>query len=320
MSEATLNSSIKKRKTFKRFLREKRIIRNWHLYVMLIPVIAFYAIFCYAPMYGITLAFKNYYALKGINGSPWASPIFKYFTEFFVSPYFSRVITNTVTISFLSLILGFPIPILLALCINEVRSSKYKKIVQNITYAPHFLSIVVLVGLIRSFCNSDYGIVNIAIRACGGEGYNWLQKASLFKPLYIGSGIWQNAGWDSIIYIAALAGVDPQLHESAMIDGANRMQRIWHINIPGILPTVVILLILNSGRIMSVGFEKVFLMQNDLNLSASDVISTYAYRTGIESARYSLSTAIGLFNSLINCALLLIVNSISRRVGETSLW
>ncbi len=309
-----------RKKAIKKFISEKRILRNWHLYVMLIPVIAYYAIFCYAPMYGITLAFKDYRVRMGIINSPWTTPIFNYFTRFFNSPYFERVITNTVTISLESLLLGFPIPILLALCINEVRSNKYKKLVQNITYAPHFLSTVVLVGLIRSFCNSDYGIVNLFIRAMGGEGYNWMQKADMFRPLYIGSAIWQNAGWDSIIYIAALAGVDPQLHESAMIDGANRFQRIWHINLPGILPTVVILLILNSGRIMNVGFEKVFLMQNDLNLSTSDVISTYSYRIGIESAQYSLSTAIGLFNSLINCALLLVVNSVSRKLGETSLW
>ena len=179
---------------------------------------------------------------------------------------------------------------------------------------------LVLVGIIKSFTNSDYGIVNLIIKRMGGEPYNWMQKASLFRGLYIGSGIWQNVGWDSIIYIAALAGIDPALHEAAMIDGANRVQRVWHINIPGIMPTMVILLILNSGHIMNVGFEKVFLMQNDLNLSVSDVISTYSYRIGLESAQYSLSTAISLFNSLVNCLLLLIVNTISRKVSETSLW
>lgn len=216
--------------------------------------------------------------------------------------------------------LGFPIPIILALCINEVHNKRYQKLIQNITYTPHFLSTVVLVGLIRSFVNNDYGIVNIIIRAFGGEGQNWLQRGNMFRPLYIGSGIWQNAGWNSIIYIAALSGIDPQLHESAMIDGANRWKRIWHINLPGILPTVVILLILNAGNIMSVGFEKVFLMQNDLNLSTSDVISTYSYRIGIESSQFELSTAIGLFNSVVNCTLLLLVNAASRRMSETSLW
>lgn len=314
------NGKIKKSGGVKDFIISRRINRNWQLYVMLIPVIAFFAVFCYAPMYGITLAFKDYKVLKGIMGSPWANPWYKYFLQFFNSPYFTRVVSNTIIVSLESLLLGFPLPIILALSINEVQSTKYKKFVQNITYAPHFLSTLVLVGLIRAFCNSDYGIVNIVIRKMGGEGYNWLQKASLFRPLYVGSGIWQNIGWDSIIYIAALAGIDPQLHEAAMMDGANRLQRIWHINLPGILPTMVILLILNSGHIMNVGFEKVFLMQNDLNLSTSDVISTYSYRIGIETAQYSLSTAISLFNSLINCALLLVVNGCSRKLSETSLW
>ena len=287
---------------------------------MLIPVVAFFAVFCYAPMYGITLAFKDYKVLKGIMASPWANPWYKYFLQFFQSPYFTRVLSNTIILSLEALLLGFPLPILLALSLNEVRSIKYKKFVQNITYAPHFLSVLVLVGVIKAFTNSDYGIVNIVIRKLGGEGYNWMQKANMFRPLYIGSGIWQNIGWDSSIYIAALAGIDPGLHEAAMIDGANRMQRIWHINLPGIMPTMVILLILNSGHIMNVGFEKVFLMQNDLNLSVSDVIATYSYRIGIESAQYSLSTAISLFNSVINCALLLLVNTCSRKLSETSLW
>jgi len=314
------NGVARKPMTVKKFITSRRINKNWQLYLMLIPVVAFFAIFCYAPMYGITLAFKDYKVLKGIMGSPWTTPWFKYFQQFFESPYFMRVLTNTVVLSFESLILGFPLPILLALSLNEVRSVGYKKFVQNVTYAPHFLSVLVLVGVIKSFTNSDYGIVNLVIKHFGGEGYNWMQKESLFRPLYIGSGIWQNIGWDSIIYIAALAGIDQSQHEAAMIDGASRMQRIWHINIPGIMPTMVILLILNSGHIMNVGFEKVYLMQNDLNLSVSDVISTYSYRIGLESAQYSLSTAISLFNSLVNCLLLLIVNTCSRKLSETSLW
>ena len=310
----------KKKSALKKFIISNKINRNWIMYVMLIPVIAYFAIFCYAPMYGITLAFKDYKVRAGIMGSPWTDPIFKYFLEYFNSPYFTRVLTNTIRLSLESLAFGFPLPILLALAINEVRSTKFKKFVQNVTYAPHFLSVLVLVGVIKSFTNSDYGIVNIAIRAMGVEGANWLQMDTMFRPLYIGSGVWQNIGWDAIIYIAALAGIDPTLHEAAMIDGASRLQRLWHINIPGILPTMVILLILNSGNIMNVGFEKVFLMQNDLNMAVSDVISTYAYRIGIESAQYSLSTAISLFNSVVNCIMLLLVNGISRRVNETSLW
>ena len=301
-------------------IKSRRIKRNWQLYLMLVPVVAFFILFCYGPMYGLLLAFKDYKVLRGVFGSPWANPWYKHFERFFLSPYCERVITNTVTLSVQSLLYGFPVPIILALCINEVRNRKYQKIVQNVTYAPHFLSVIVLVGLIKSFTNTDYGIVNLLIRQFGGEGYNWMQRADLFRPLYIGSGIWQNAGWDSIIYIAALSGIDPQLHESAMMDGANRWKRIWHINLPGLMPTIIILLILNSGYIMSVGFEKVFLMQNDLNLSSSDVISTYSYRIGIESAQYELATAIGLFNSAVNCVLLVCVNWASRRMGGTSLW
>lgn len=306
--------------SIRKFIYAKRINRNWQLYLMMIPVLAFFAVFCYTPMYGITLAFKDYKVLKGIMASPWANPWYKYFLQFFQSPYFTRVLSNTIILSLECLLLGFPLPILLALSLNEVHSIRYKKFVQNVTYAPHFLSVLVLVGVIKAFTNSDYGIVNTVIRKLGGEGYNWMQKASMFRPLYVGSGIWQNIGWDSIIYIAALAGIDPGLHEAAMIDGANRWQRIWHINLPGIMSTMVILLILNSGHIMNVGFEKVYLMQNDLNLSVSDVIATYSYRIGIESAQYSLSTAISLFNSLINCALLLLVNTCSRKLSETSLW
>jgi putative aldouronate transport system permease protein len=223
-------------------------------------------------------------------------------------------------LSIQSLLWGFPIPIILALCINEVRNQKFRKIVQNVTYAPHFLSIIVLVGLLKSFTNTDYGIVNQIIRTFGGEGSNWLQKAELFRPLYIGSNVWQNAGWDSIIYIAALAGIDPQLHESAMIDGANRWQRIWHINFPGILPTIVILLILNSGFIMSVGFEKVFLMQNDLNKSVSNIISTYVYERGLINADFSFASAVGMFNNVINFALLAITNFLSNKLNGNSLF
>ena len=319
-AENTARRPAKKKNAFMRFIISKKINRNWIMYLMLVPVIAYFAIFCYAPMYGITLAFKDYKVLKGIMGSPWTNPIYKYFLEYFNSPYFTRVLFNTIRLSLESLAFGFPLPILLALSINEVHSTKFKKFVQNVTYAPHFLSVLVLVGVIKSFTNSDYGIVNIVIRHFGGQGTNWLQMDTMFRPLYIGSGIWQNIGWDAIIYIAALAGIDPTLHEAAMIDGASRLQRLWHINIPGILPTMVILLILNAGNIMNVGFEKVFLMQNDLNMAVSDVISTYSYRIGIESAQYSLSTAISLFNSVVNCIMLLLVNGISRRLSETSLW
>ena len=224
-------------------------------------------------------------------------------------------------LSLLSLLCGFPLPVLLALMLNEVSNRVYQKFVQNVTYIPHFLSTVVIVGLLTSFTNRDYGIANKLIEALGGRADNWMQVRNMFRPLYVGSGVWQNMGWDSIIYIAALAGIDPQLHESAYIDGANRFQCMWHINLPGIMPTIVILLILNSGRILSVGFEKVYLMQNNMNMDVSDVIATYVYRISLlDSNQFELSTAIGLFNSAVNCAVLVIVNQISRSLGETKLW
>ncbi len=306
---------------FKHWLRVRRINKNWQFYLMLLLPLAWYFIFCYMPMYGIVLSFKKYSVTKGIMGSPWANPWYKWFLKYYNSPYFMRTITNTFVLSFFSLICGFPLPVLLALLLNEVSNKKYQKFVQNITYVPHFLSTVVLVGLLTSFTNRDYGVVNKIIEFCGGEPQNWMQNASLFRPLYIGSGIWQNMGWDSIIYIAALAGVDPQLHESAYIDGANRYQCMWHINLPCIMPTIVIMLILNSGYILSVGFEKVYLMQNGINMAVSDVISTYVYRISLlDSNQYELSTAIGLFNSLVNCLMLIIVNQISRKVGDVALW
>ncbi len=304
----------------RRFIIKRNINRNWQFYLMLVLPIAFYIVMCYMPLYGVTLAFKKYSPKAGIAGSPWANPWYRWFQKYFTSPYFVKTVRNTFIISIYSLLAGFPLPIMLALMINEVGNIVYKKVVQNITYFPHFLSTVVLVGLVKAFTHRDYGIVNIFIQSIGGTPKNWMQELSMFRFLYVFSGVWQNAGWDSIIYIAALAGVDPQLHESAYIDGANRFQCLWHINIPGIMPTIVILLIMNSGRILSVGFEKVYLMQNSLNTEVSYIISTYAYQIGIESAQYELSTTISLFNSVVNCVILVLVNSIARRVGDTSLW
>ena len=295
-----------------------RIRNNWDLYCMLIPVAVFYILFHYAPMYGVQIAFKDFLASKGIWGSPWVG--MKHFNRFFNSYYFERLLFNTISISVYQLVFGFPIPILLALMINEVRSGPFKKLVQNITYAPHFLSVVVIAGMLTSFLHPEKGIVNHFIMLFGGESIDFLSEPSWFKPVYIISGIWQNAGWNSIIYISALAGIDPQLHEAAKIDGAGRLARIIHVNLPGILPTIVILLILNVGQIMNVGFEKVFLLQNDLNKSASDIISTFSYSIGIKGGQYSFASAIGLFNSVINFTLLVLVNTVSRKLGETSLW
>lgn len=294
------------------------IIRNWTLYLMILPVIAYFIIFHYWPMYGVQIAFKNYNVAKGITGSPWAG--FRHFERFFKSYHFWPLIRNTVTLSLYTLIASFPAPIILALLLNEVTNSKFKRTVQTVTYAPHFLSTVVLVGMLTTFLSPQSGIINHIIEALGGERVYFMGEPAWFKHLYVWSGVWQHTGWNAIIYLAALTSISPELHEAAIIDGASKLQRIWHINIPGILPTAIILLILNLGQIMNVGFEKVFLLQNDLNMKASDVISTYVYRTGLLGAQYSFSAAVGLFNSVINFALIIIVNSISRRITEVGLW
>lgn len=306
-------------KTTGRFARiNYNLSRNWDLYLLTLPVVVYFILFKYAPMYGIQIAFKDYIATKGIWGSPFVG--FKHFERFFRSYHFKTVVKNTLGISIYQLLAGFPVPIILALMMNEVKNPKFKKTVQTVTYAPHFLSTVVLVGMLTSMLSPRNGIVNQVLKSFGMEPIYFLGEAKMFKSIYVWSGIWQNAGWNSIIYMAALAGIDPQLYEAAIVDGATKRQRIYHITIPGILPTAITLLILNTGNIMDVGFEKVYLMQNGLNLTSSEVISTYVYKSGLIGTEYSFSTAVGLFNSIINCALLVIVNKISRRTTETSLW
>jgi putative aldouronate transport system permease protein len=295
----------------------KNIYRNWDLYLLIFPVVAFFLIFEYWPMYGVQIAFKDFVAMKGIWGSEWVG--MKHFMRFFDSYYFMRLIMNTIGISLYQLIIGFPAPIILALMINEVRNPRFKKAVQTITYAPHFISTVVLIGMLMTFL-SPRGLLNLILQWFGHEPILFMTSPGWFKTIFVFSGVWQNIGWNSIIYIAALASIDQQQYEAAIVDGASRMQRIWHISIPGIIPTAIILLILQMGGIMSVGFEKVFLMQNNLNIQASDVISTYVYRSGLLGADFSYSTAVGLFNSIINFVLLAIVNSISKRLSQTSLW
>jgi putative aldouronate transport system permease protein len=296
----------------------KLYLRNWELYAIISPVLAYFIIFEYIPMYGVQIAFKNFVATKGIWGSPWVG--FRHFERFFDSYYFWRLIKNTLGISLFQLAVGFPVPILLALMVNEIRLKFFKKFVQTVTYAPHFLSTVVLVGLIVIFLSPQNGLINQIIVLFGGSPISFMTEPGWFKSIYVLSGVWQQMGWGSIIYLAALAGIDPQLHEAAKVDGASRLQRIWHVNLPGIMPTIVILLILNMGSIMGVGFEKVYLMQNDLILDSSDVISTYVYRSGIIQSQYSFAAAVGLFNSVINLVLLVSVNYMARRLNETSLW
>lgn len=291
--------------------------KNWDLYLLISPVILYFIIFHYIPMYGVQIAFKDFFPVNGISGSPWVG--LKHFERFFDSYYFWRLIKNTLGIGLYTLALSFPIPIIIALMLNEVKHEKYKRFVQTVIYAPHFLSTVVVVGMLLLFLKPD-GLVNQIIILFGGEPIYFITEPSLFKSLYVFSDVWQTMGWSSIIYLAALASIDYQLHEAAIIDGATRMQRIWHINVPTIFPTIVIMFILSAGSIMAVGFEKVFLMQNSLNMSTSDVISTFVYRAGILDAQYSFSAAVGLFNSVINFIMLIVVNSFAKKINETSLW
>ncbi|WP_036214819.1 ABC transporter permease [Lysinibacillus sphaericus] len=296
---------------------KKSIKKNWELYLLLAPVILYFLVFHYYPLYGLQIAFKDFIATKGIMGSPWVG--LKHFERFFDSYYFWRLIRNTIGIGVFTLLISFPIPIIIALLLNEVKSLRFKKFVQTVIYAPHFLSTVVVVGMLLLFLKSD-GMINQMIMLFGGTPVDFISEPTWFKSIYVLSDVWQTMGWSSIIYIAALAAVDPAQHEAAMIDGASKFQRIIHINIPAILPTIIILFILNVGSVMAIGFEKVFLMQNDLNMSASDVISTFVYRSGILEAQYSFSAAVGLFNSIINFILLIMVNRIAKKVSDTSLW
>lgn len=295
-------------------------IRYWQLLAMLLIPCCFIAVFSYGPLYGLQIAFKNFRAAQGMWGSPWVG--LKHFRDFVNSYLFLRVIRNTITISLYSLIAGFPIPILLALSLNCVKRLRFKKTVQVVTYAPFFISTVVLVSMVLQVLAPKFGLVNNIIRALGGQDVLFMANGKLFSSIYVWSGIWQTMGWSAIIYISALSAIDPTLHEAAIVDGASRLRRIWHIDLPGITPTIIILLILSAGSIMNVGFDKIFLMQNATNTEYSEVISTLIYKVGIAASipNYSYSTAIGLFNSVINFMLLVIVNMIARRFSETSLW
>lgn len=302
-----------------RFIATLRLMRrNVALYVLLLPAAAYIIIFCYLPMYGVQIAFRNFNFADGITGSAWVG--WKWFSYFFRSPLSKTVIVNTLTLSFYTLLAGFPMPILLALMVHNVPGRRYRRVVQTVTYLPHFISLVVVVGMLSSFMSVNNGFINTFIKALGGEPKYFMGLPQYFRHVYVWSGVWQEAGWGSIIYMAALTGISPELHEAAMIDGASKVRRIWHIDLPGIMPTMVIMLILRSGSIMSLGFEKAFLMQNDLNKSVSEIISTYTYKMGIVETKYSYSAAIGLFNNVINFTLLTVVNYASKRLSETSLW
>lgn len=292
----------------------------WQLYLFLIPAVLYFAIFRYGPMGGLQMAFRNYNPVDGVWGSPWVG--LKHFIRFFESPDCLMVIGNTLKISILNLVCGFPIPIILALLLNQTRNQRFKKIVQTTIYAPHFISAVIIVGMLNLFLSPTNGMINKVIEKFGGEPIVFMGSASLFPAIFVLSEIWQSMGYNSIVYIAALSGVSPELHESAIVDGATVWQRIRYIDLPSIMPTIVILLIMNSGRILTIGYEKIFLMQNSLNRGASEVISTYVYQQAFGSQRlpnFSYAAAIGMFESIVSLIMLIAVNQIAKKYSETSL-
>lgn len=298
----------------------RQIGHNWGLYLLLLPSLILLIIFSYKPMYGVVIAFKDYKNSLGIMGSPWADPLFKHFSRFFNSFQCGTTIRNTLALSLYSLLVGFPIPIILALMINQISAKRFRKGFQTVLYLPHFISTVVMVGLLLIWLSPSRGLLGAIYGLFGKTAPNIMGEASAFRSIYVWSDIWQHAGWDSIVYLAALSSIDPTLYEAAVVDGATRWQKQIYIDLPLLLPTACILLILRVGGIMNVGFEKVFLMQNSLNQTTSEVIATYVYKMGLKNNQYSVSTAVNLFNNVINFALLVLVNGITKKLGDTSLW
>ena len=300
----------------KRFFVKR--MRYWQLYLLALIPVLFVLIFNYMPMYGILLAFKDYSIKKGILGGKWAG--LKYFKQLFSIPNFPLILRNTIVLSLESMLIGFPFPIILALAFNEISRQRVRKILQTISFAPFFISTVVVVSIIFQMFSYRYGVVNAVIKALGGSAVNFTGIAGFFRPAYILSGVWQGAGYSSILYIAALSAVDVSLYEAAAIDGASRFQKVINVDLPCIAPTIIITLILNVGNILSIGFEKAYLLQNPVNYKYSEIIATYVYKTGIEQAQFSFATAVGLFNSAVNCIMLVTVNTIAGRLSETSLF
>ena len=293
------------------------IARHPALYLMFLPVLAFYLLFCYKPMYGVLIAFKNYRPARGIWGSPWVGP--EYFVQFFESAFCYRLIRNTLLINLYSLLFAFPTPILLAVMLNEVKNAPFRRTVQTISYLPHFISTVVIVGIVKTLFSYNGAFTDIFV-ALGMPRVSMIAQPQYFRSLFVASGIWQSIGWDSIIYLAAVGNIDTELYEAAALDGAGRLKRIWHVTLPGILPTINIMLILRIGSMMSIGHEKVILMYSPNTYETGDVISSYVYRMGLENGSFSYSTAVGLFNSLVNLILVVLANTFSRKLTETSLW
>ncbi|MDD3334089.1 MAG: ABC transporter permease subunit [Eubacteriales bacterium] len=314
MQTAPVVSGCVKRSWYAGFIQSLR--RNWILYAFLVPTLAYLIIFQYWPLYGVQIAFRKFTASKGIWGSAWVG--MQNFEKFFNSYMFKDLLVNTVVLSVYQLIAAFPFPIILALMLNYSVSNRLRRATQMVTYAPHFISTVVLVGMMSVFMGQT-GLFNTLLGKLGIGPVAFLSDSSMFRDIYVWSHIWQRTGYNSVIYIAALASVSPELHEAAIVDGANKLQRIWHVDIPAILPTAVILLIMSTGNVLSLGFEKVYLMQNDLNLNVAEIISTYVYKIGLLNAQYSYSTAIGLFNNIVNLVILLSVNKLADRLSGTSL-
>lgn len=319
--KSNVNEAFKKTKTLQKYSLTTRILRdfklNKYLYILIIPTVVYYILFHYIPMYGVVIAFKDFSPRIGILASDWVG--FSHFESFFKSSYFIRTFKNTLFISLYSLIWGFPAPILLALLLNEVRNKRFKRLVQNVSYLPHFVSVVVICGMIVDFTASD-GLINHIAALFGIPKSNLLSNAKLFRTIYISSDIWQGIGWGSIIYLAAISNIDNSLYEAAIIDGANRFKQLLYVTLPSILPTIVILLILRIGGLMSVGFEKIILLYNPLTYETADVISTFVYRKGLMDFDFSFSTAVGMFNSIINFMLLIMANKFSKKVSEVSFW
>ncbi|MDD3058682.1 MAG: ABC transporter permease subunit [Sphaerochaeta sp.] len=295
----------------------KLIKRSKYLYLIFLLPFIYYVVFHYAPMYGVIVAFKNYNIVRGIWNSPWVG--LKHFAKFIVDPYFWKVVRNTFLMSFYNILWGFPVPIILAVLLNEVAHGKYKRVLQSVSYLPHFISTVVLCGMLVNLLSTD-GLLNQLISNLGGKPIQFLMYPEYFRTIYVSSSIWQSAGWTSIIYLAALTGIDPQVLDAATIDGANRLQRIRHVTIPAILPTISTMLIMNLGKMMNLGYEKVLLLYNGSTYETADIISTYVYRRGILGNSFSYATAVGLFQSVVGIVLLVMANKVSKKLSETRLW
>ncbi len=297
---------------------KKRLADSKYLLLMILPCVLYFIIFKYWPMFGLVTSFQDYSPFKGVFGSTWVG--LKHYRAFISDPYFVTVLKNTLLLGILNTAWNFPMPIILALAINEIKHEKIKKLTQTVSYFPHFISVVILCGMVMTCLSPRGGIVNSIITLFGGKPINFIADPKYFRTIYIGSGIWQTTGWGTIIYLAALTGVNVELYDAAAVDGANRWQKLWNVTLPAIVPTIVVVLIMSVGRSVTIGFDKVFLLQNDANISASEVISTYEYERGIVKGNYSYSAAIGLFMSLISSTLVILTNAISRKLSDTALW